>query len=162
MTIHGPGTPIYASQIQAEFGGGNPFYISNYYAGGPFVPAGTTGYFGAIPASGNITLGHFYNATKLGAWIDPSNISNTGNGSTGSVGIYYAYVNVGTPSSYNWWISNPVGATWGLLSANGGQSVQIGVNNVPSGATTTATIVCDMIVNGASVRATATGSFRRT
>lgn len=64
MTIHGSGTPIYASEIQAEFGGGNPFYISNYYAGGPYVPAGTVGQFGAIPSSGAISLWHFYGASS--------------------------------------------------------------------------------------------------
>jgi hypothetical protein len=65
VTIHGPGSPIYASEIQAEFGGGNPFYLSNYYAGGPYVPAGTTGSNGAVPSSGYISLWHFYGTSKF-------------------------------------------------------------------------------------------------
>lgn len=64
MTIHGPGQPIYATHIQAEFGGGNPFYLSNYYAGGPYVPAGTTGSNGPVPSSGWIDFAHFYGTSK--------------------------------------------------------------------------------------------------
>lgn len=64
MTIHGPGSAIWTSEIQAEFGGGNPMYLSNYYAGGPFVPAGTTAYYGPIPASGGISYRNFYGATR--------------------------------------------------------------------------------------------------
>lgn len=65
MTIHGSGSPIYASEIKAEFGGGDPFYLSNYYAGGPYVPAGTTGEFGAIPTRDAISLRNFYGASSI-------------------------------------------------------------------------------------------------
>ncbi len=51
--------------IRNEFGGGNPVWLSNYYAGGPYVPAGAVGANGPIPSSGYISVWHFYGATKL-------------------------------------------------------------------------------------------------
>ena len=43
---------ISLNDIQTEFGGSNPISLSEYYAGGSFVAAGTTGDGGAIPSSG--------------------------------------------------------------------------------------------------------------
>lgn len=48
------------TDIQTEFGGGNPIGLSEYYAGGLYVPSGTTGDGGAIPTTGEITIGDFY------------------------------------------------------------------------------------------------------
>jgi len=39
------------SDIQTEFGGSNPVSLSEYYAGGSYVPSGTSGTNGAVPAS---------------------------------------------------------------------------------------------------------------
>lgn len=65
------------SEIQAEFGGSNPISLSEYYAGGSLVPAGTVGYPGgagtsavAIPSSGSISVSNFYGSTKI-----PSSLS---------------------------------------------------------------------------------------
>jgi hypothetical protein len=63
MTLQSGG-PIWLSQIRDEFGGGNPIWLSNYRPGGPYVPAGTAGIYGAIPASGPITLAHFLGSSK--------------------------------------------------------------------------------------------------
>lgn len=57
--------PLYLSNIQTEFGGTNPINLSEYYAGGAFVPAGTTGTNGAVPTSGYITVSKFYGTSKL-------------------------------------------------------------------------------------------------
>ena len=48
------------ADIQGEFGGSNPASLSEYYAGGGLVPAGTTGTYGAVPSSGLITIQNFY------------------------------------------------------------------------------------------------------
>lgn len=48
--------PISLSDIQTEFGGTNPISLSEYYAGGVYVPSGT----GSIPSSGTISLSDFY------------------------------------------------------------------------------------------------------
>lgn len=51
---------IKLSEIQSEFGGANPVSLSEYYSGGSFVPAGTSG----VPSSGAISVGGFYGASN--------------------------------------------------------------------------------------------------
>ena len=63
MTLPADG-PLTLQQIAGEFGGGAPYSMSNYYAGGPNVPAGTTGTHGAVPASGPISVYNFYGTSK--------------------------------------------------------------------------------------------------
>lgn len=48
------------SAIQTEFGGSNPISLSEYYAGGAYVPSGTSGTNGAVPSSGTISFSKFY------------------------------------------------------------------------------------------------------
>lgn len=55
MVLQSTGT-ISLSNIQAEFGGTNPIGLNEYYSGGPYVNAITTG----VPALGQISLNHFY------------------------------------------------------------------------------------------------------
>lgn len=68
--------PLALSDIQTEFGGSNPIGLNEYYAGGSYVPAGTTGTYGAVPSSGTISIQNFY-GTSNGAvyWIISSIIS---------------------------------------------------------------------------------------
>ena len=53
---------ITLEDIQAEFGGGYPLYLGNYYKGGLFVKS--TDYAPNVPVSGAISLSDFYNARK--------------------------------------------------------------------------------------------------
>jgi hypothetical protein len=62
MAIISSGALTFAA-IQTEFGGSNPIGLNEYYAGGSYVPAATSGINGAIPSSGQITLNQFYGAT---------------------------------------------------------------------------------------------------
>lgn len=65
MALPNPGVSLSLSQIQTEFGGTNPASLNEYYAGGAYVPAGTTGYYGAIPTSGNpIGIRNFYGSSS--------------------------------------------------------------------------------------------------
>lgn len=57
--------PLSLSDIQTEFGGSNPIGINEYYAGGSYVPAGTSGTYGAVPSSGTISIQNFYGTSKL-------------------------------------------------------------------------------------------------
>tara|TARA_R110002153_G_scaffold169521_1_gene322384 strand:- start:2927 stop:4009 length:1083 start_codon:yes stop_codon:yes gene_type:complete len=57
MTV--PSTNTKLTDIQTEFGGSNPINLSEYYSGGPLVPAGTPAPNGPIPSSGTITVGDF-------------------------------------------------------------------------------------------------------
>ena len=67
-----PNPPICLTDLRTEFGdanGGN-VCLTEYYAGGPNVPAGTTGTNGAIPSSGTICLTDFPGSsnTSLNTW----------------------------------------------------------------------------------------------
>lgn len=64
MTLPTSG-PLSLSDIQTEFGGSNPISLSEYYAGGAYVPSGTTGTYGAVPTSGAISIQNFYGTTSL-------------------------------------------------------------------------------------------------
>jgi len=63
MTLPTSG-PLSLSDIQTEFGGSNPISLNEYYAGGSYVPAGTTGTNGAVPSSGTISISNFYGTSK--------------------------------------------------------------------------------------------------
>jgi len=57
--------PISLTTVQTEFGGSNPIGINEYYAGGSYVAAGTTGTYGAVPSSGAISLQNFYGTSAV-------------------------------------------------------------------------------------------------
>lgn len=61
MALPGSGT-ITWDMIRAEFGGGYPIYISDYYRGGPRVP--NTPANAGVPTSGTLYASQFYNATN--------------------------------------------------------------------------------------------------
>ena len=57
---------ISASSIQTEFGGSNPISLSEYYAGGVNVPAGTANATSVlIPSSGTLRFSNFSGAQKI-------------------------------------------------------------------------------------------------
>jgi hypothetical protein len=62
MALQASGT-ITLAQIQAEFGGANPIYLSEYYRGGAYVPNTTANL--AVPTSGAIDLADFYGTSNL-------------------------------------------------------------------------------------------------
>lgn len=53
------------ADIQTEFGGSNPISLSEYYAGGSYVPAGASGTNGAVPSSGTISISNFYGTSAV-------------------------------------------------------------------------------------------------
>lgn len=63
MTLQTSGA-ITLAQIQTEFGGSNPISMSEYYAGGAYVPSGTSGTNGAVPTSGQISFSQFYGTSN--------------------------------------------------------------------------------------------------
>lgn len=64
MTLPSSG-PLSLSDIQTEFGGSNPIGLNEYYAGGGLVPSGTTGTYGAVPTSGQISIQNFYGTSNV-------------------------------------------------------------------------------------------------
>lgn len=69
---------ISLSTIQTEFGGANPISLSEYYAGGGLVPAGTSGTYGAVPSSGAISIQNFYGTSNVVISITDQYISGSG------------------------------------------------------------------------------------
>ena len=79
------------SDIQTEFGGSNPISMSEYYAGGSNVPPGTTGDSGAIPTSGEISIGDFYGSSnRVAITLTISSNTNGYNIYTNRGGTYQA------------------------------------------------------------------------
>lgn len=77
MTLPTSG-PLSFADIQAEFGGTNPISLSEYYAGGTYVPAGTTGTNGAVPSSGQISVANFYGTSSVVISISDLDVIVTG------------------------------------------------------------------------------------
>lgn len=76
-TVYGT---INLSSIQTEFGGSNPISLSEYYAGGSYVPSGTVGYPNGvstvIPSSGQISVSNFIGATNKFYYTISSNTAD--------------------------------------------------------------------------------------
>ena len=64
MTLPTSG-PLTLGDIQTEFGGSNPIAMNEYYAGGSYVAAGTSGTYGAVPSSGQISVQNFYGTSAV-------------------------------------------------------------------------------------------------
>jgi hypothetical protein len=87
MTLPASG-PLTFSDIQTEFGGSNPIALGEYYAGGGLVPAGTSGTYGAVPTSGQISVQNFYGTSNyIPVYIEDlfNAFKYTGNGSTQTI-----------------------------------------------------------------------------
>jgi len=56
--------PLSLQQIATEFKASNPVSLSQLYAGGGLVPAGTSGTYGPVPTSGTISLWNFYGTSN--------------------------------------------------------------------------------------------------
>lgn len=69
--------PLTLANIQTEFGGSNPISLSEYYAGGGLVPAGTSGTYGAVPSSGTISIRNFYGTSNF---LDQQTVTTGGYG----------------------------------------------------------------------------------
>ena len=65
--------PLSLNDIAGEFGGSQPHSLSEYYAGGGLVPAGTSGTYGAVPSSGTISIQNFYGTSNVVYWVNRVN-----------------------------------------------------------------------------------------
>jgi hypothetical protein len=132
--------PLTLANIQTEFGGANPISLSEYYAGGAYVPAGTTGTYGAVPSSGAISIRNFYGTSSVivdfvdwgvfAANFGPSAAYYAIFGAGSAIGKVYEAVNTGpytfvedwcTPTSqggnYEVYASEVVGPVTGTVNA---------------------------------------------
>jgi hypothetical protein len=176
------------STIQAEFGGSNPTSLSEYYAGGAYVPSGTTGNLGAIPTSGTISVDHFRGSSNipngLSSWAYRGKTTTTGSGTnkSGSVAIGTAnaarwvavYVAIYSPSgatNFNTATIGGVSATRAYRASNAFFSAAVFFAKVPSGTTATVALTLSAsstqqvhifsysgLVGGGNLKAIGTGS----
>ena len=81
MTLPSSGA-LSLGNIKTEFGGNTSPKMSDYYAGGSFVPSGTVSpVSGSVPTSGTIHISNFYGTTKFTGRVDTFNAGNPGTGS---------------------------------------------------------------------------------
>lgn len=94
MAVKASGTLSFDTDIVGEFKGSRPHSLSEYYAGGTLVNAGTKNAAGnTIPSSGSIKFSDFYGASSsitvyaygIGAGGRNSNDTNGGGGGGGAV-----------------------------------------------------------------------------
>jgi hypothetical protein len=85
MTLPTSGT-LTLSDIQTEFGGSNPIGLSEYYAGGSYVPAGTSGTNGAVPSSGTISISSFYGTSNAVVNFSDEYVYSSNFGATATAG----------------------------------------------------------------------------
>jgi hypothetical protein len=107
------------STIQTEFGGSDPISLSEYYANGTYVPAGTSGVNGAVPTSGTISISNFYGTSDVVISVTNQTV-NAGEAFPGTAtagyrishtGYVYELIN-GTPTSLEQWCT-PTSASSG-------------------------------------------------
>lgn len=113
MTLQSSGA-ISLANIQTEFGGSNPISISEYYAGGGYVPSGT----GSIPTSGTISFSTFYGTTAqlpTGYWISEVTYPST-------------------QSVYDGWRSADFDSSGNVYAVSTAQAVSSVTTSSPSGA----------------------------
>lgn len=150
MALPGSGT-LTLEMIRAEFGGGYPIALSQYYRGGGLVP--NTGTNAAVPTSGAISVSNFYGAANY----TPMSLGKSGD-AYGSNFTTVAGGNVSvTTDSVTISVSNGLGPfsySWSYLS---GASAGVGS---PSSATTTfSRTAAAPVVDGENV---VTGYYRCT
>jgi len=110
--------PLSLANIQTEFGGSNPISLSEYYAGGGLVPAGTSGTNGPVPSSGTISISNFYGTSNtvvdfsdrfvFGGGFGSSNAGYQIIGTSGGgllAGNDYEFTNFSFPYGPNQWIT---------------------------------------------------------
>lgn len=104
---------ITLAQIQTEFGGANPISMNEYYAGGAYVPSGTSGTNGAVPTSGQISFSQFYGTSDYTAPVWTPDGGSSGPGVTLSdeqAGGTDATVTISCTQSVTW--------TWSRTGSN--------------------------------------------
>jgi hypothetical protein len=91
--------PLSLNDIKGEFGPvGSPVNVAlgDYYAGGSYVPPGTSGIYGAVPTSGAISIQNFYGTS---AFVPVTNTYTSGSGNetipTGATSLTLTVVGAG-------------------------------------------------------------------
>jgi len=146
MTLPTSG-PLSLSDIQTEFGGSNPISLSEYYAGGTYVPAGTSGTYGAVPSSGAISIRNFYGTTAVTIFLSSLNITDfTGGGSNASAGyqltsggIENEIIGASTSQTATWCTPTSQASNYEVYATATGSPLTVGTLNTWTALSTTQT-----------------------
>jgi hypothetical protein len=116
--------------IQTEFGGSNPISLSEYYAGGTYVPSGTSGTNGAVPSSGEISFSQFYGTTALSWTPDGGATFGTANSITVDVSYEPAVqtINCSTTATWSFTSTGSPGFTSSVANNATGTSIILTLN----------------------------------
>lgn len=90
--------------------------------------------------------------------LSPVSQDLSGSASSRTFSTTTASATGGTPSSYTWGILNASGGTWAFASQSGATATPQ-VSNVPTSSFASATVYCDMVIDGTTYRATADLSY---
>jgi len=118
MTLPTSG-PLSLSDIKGEFGGNTSPALKDYYAGGSFVPLGTTGTYGAVPTSGTIGIFNFYGTSNLRVFA--SNVTGAASGPHPS-GVVTSTTSPNTSPSGG---TSPYTYAWSVVSTSSGTTPTI-------------------------------------
>lgn len=105
MTLPSSG-PLSLNDIKGEFGGPSSPSLANYYAGGSYVPSGTSGSYGAVPTSGTISIQNFYGTS---ASLETISLTiGSYSGIYGGIYGYDVYLELGSISPNTLSFSTPI------------------------------------------------------
>ena len=94
------------NDIKGEFGGPSSPSLGNYYAGGGYVPAGTSGTYGAVPNAGTISIQNFYGTSNTPPFTPITNTYGAGSGSetvpTGATSLTITAYGTGGSGGYGY------------------------------------------------------------
>lgn len=165
---------ITLADIRTEFGGAAPDSLSEYYAGGTYVPAGTVGYPGGvstpIPSSGTISFSNFYGATKIStvirldtAFYDSMTLNVTTVGvRVGANGTFYSRTQGVYNAEYQWCTPTTDAANYEIYASSAElTSTGDALDTWLSLSTTRSWVIVDGQDDGEAVTDTLTLSIRR-
>ena len=168
--------PLSLNDIKGEFGGPTSPSLGNYYAGGTYVPAGTTGTFGAVPTSGTISIRNFYGTSNIVVDFSDRFIIGSGFGSSNAgyqivgsssgglvAGNDYEFTNFSSPYSPNQWITpTSQAANYEVFATLSGGPLATGTVNAWVAVSGNPAWSIEAFGSGASTTAGLTFSVRRT
>jgi hypothetical protein len=124
--------PLTLADIQTEFGGSNPISLSEYYAGGAYVPAGTSGTYGAVPSSGAISIQNFYGTSNVAFTPDGGTTAGTAVALSEQMQLYVSITIDCTISAV--WTYTEVGTGSASIASGGSDtSITFEVSTTPFG-----------------------------
>lgn len=126
MTLQTSG-PIKFSEIQTEFGGSNPISLSEYYAGGAYVPGGASGTNGAVPSSGSVAMSKFYGTVKT-AFTPAGGASSGSPQALSDLGTLSASITISCTTTATWTWSRSGDTDGSATISSGGSATSITFN----------------------------------